>query len=98
MMEPVVFFKLLVDLVLGVLSVPFITFIKQQLGWSQGKALLLAVGVAGVLGAAELGIAGYFEVEAFTLDQLFYTISAVVAASQIYFSKLKINKENGAVG
>ncbi len=97
-MELVVFFKLLVDLVLGLLSVPFIGFIKSRLGWSEGKALLLAVGVAGVLGAAELAVAGYFNVEAFTLDQLFYTISAVVAVSQIYFRKLKLNQARDAVG
>lgn len=97
-MEPVIMFKLAVDFLLGLLSVPFLEFIKAKLGWSQGKALLLAVGVAAVLGAAELAVAGYFKVEAFTIDQLFYTVSAVVAASQLYYSKLQINKENGAVG
>jgi len=97
-MEPVIMFKLLIDFLLGLLSVPFLEFIKSKLGWSQGKALLLAVGVAAVLGAAELAVAGYFKVEAFTIDQLFYTVSAVVAASQLYYSKLQINKENDAVG
>jgi hypothetical protein len=49
--------------------------------------------VAGVLGAAELAIAGYFDLAKFTLDQLFYTISAVVAVSQIYYKKLQYSKD-----
>jgi hypothetical protein len=99
-MDLVLGFKLFVDLVLGVLSVPFIEFIKKQVGWSEGKALLLALGVAAALGAIELAIAGYFKVESFTFDQLFYTVSAVFAAAQLYYRKLQfgVEDEEGAVG
>jgi len=99
-MEPIIFYKLLVDLVLGLLSVPFIGFIKSKLGWSEGKALLLALGVAGALGAAELVVAGALNLESFTWDQLFYTISAVFAVAQIYYRKLQfgVDEPDDAVG
>ena len=85
-------FILIVSVLLGLLGVPFVTWIKGKLLWSEGKALLVAGAVAAVLGAAQLFVAGQLGVADFALDNLAYTIGIIFSAATVYYKILKYGK------
>ena len=80
---------IIVSALLGLLGVPFITFVKDKLDVKDGKALLIAGAVAGVLGILQLVVAGQLGVADFSLDNLAYTFGVIYAPANIYFQLLK---------
>ncbi len=87
-------FLIIVSVLLGLLGVPFVTWVKGKLNVSDGKALLIAGAVAGLLGAGQLFAAGQLGFADFSLDNLAVTFGLIYASANIFFQVLKYgNKE-----
>jgi uncharacterized membrane-anchored protein YitT (DUF2179 family) len=87
------FIRLIVGLVLGLLTVPFVDWVKDKFNWEQGKALLLVGVVSFCLASIELFASGQIGLADFTWDTLAYTFTSIFAVSQIYFRILKFGEE-----
>ncbi len=86
-------FAIIVSVLLGLLGVPFVSWVKGKLNVSEGKALLVAGGVAGVLGVAQLFAAGQIGIADFSLDNLATTFGLIFSAATIFYKALKYGKQ-----
>jgi NhaP-type Na+/H+ or K+/H+ antiporter len=86
-------FAIIVSVLLGLLGVPFVSWVKGKLNVSEGKALLIAGAVAGVLGAAQLFVAGQLGVADFSLDNLAATFGVIFSSATVFYKLLKYGKQ-----
>ncbi len=82
-------YLIIVSVLLGLLGVPFVSWIKGKLNWSEGKALLLAGATATALAVGQLFAAGQIGVADFGLDSLAATIGVIFSASAVFYKLLK---------
>ncbi len=82
-------YLIIVSVLLGLLGVPFVSWIKGKLNWSEGKALLLAGVTATALAVGQLFAAGQLGVADFGLDSLAATIGVIFSTSTVFFKLLK---------
>ena len=85
-------FVIIVSVLLGLLGVPFVSWVKGKLAVSEGKALLIAGAVAGVLAVAQLFVAGQLGVADFNLDNLASTFGVIFTAATVFYKTLKYGK------
>jgi hypothetical protein len=85
-------YLIIVSVLLGLLGVPFVTWVKGKLNVSDGKALLIAGAVAAALGAGQLLAAGQLGLADFSLDNLAVTFGLIYASANIFFQVLKYGK------
>jgi len=85
-------FAIIVSVLLGLLGVPFVTWVKGKLSVSEGKALLIAGAVAGVLAVAQLFAAGQLGFADFGLDNLAATFGVIFSAATVFYKALKYGK------
>jgi len=86
-------FAIIVSVLLGLLGVPFVSWVKGKLSVSEGKALLIAGAVAAALAVAQLFAAGQLGVADFGLDNLAATFGVIFSAASIFYKVLKYGKE-----
>ncbi len=86
-------FLIIVSVLLGLLGVPFVSWVKGKLSVSEGKALLIAGAVAATLGVGQLFAAGQLGLADFSLDNLASTFGVIFSAASIFYKVLKYGKE-----
>jgi predicted membrane channel-forming protein YqfA (hemolysin III family) len=79
----------IITLLTGVFGVPIIQFLKNQFGWEDRKAVLLASFVAFGLGAIEIVLSGQFDFGNLAFEDLPVVFTVVYTAAQIYYQWFK---------
>ncbi len=86
-------FLIVVSVLLGLLGVPFVSWVKGKLSVSEGKALLIAGAVAAALGVGQLFAAGQLGLADFSLDNLAATFGVIFSAATVFYKVLKYGKQ-----